>query len=256
MSGGWRVVATGVPSGAGRRGHVVARVCTVAAAWVALVVPQLTACAPQRIVLAPPGPQPADTSASAPADPSTTSRPSGVAASAGGRPAAQPKGKGAAGASTGGQSVNPSPGASTGSPTAPAATTTAPADTSARRPRVDPARAQRFEIVAVGDSTFSFLALRAPWVAAGKRGIAVDPRRRDALVARFEVLARRADTTMALVTGQTQRVTTDLVALLERPPVDTVVRADTVRVVRRTSFWTGAAAGVVLGVLGGLLIPR
>jgi hypothetical protein len=76
----------------------------------------------------------------------------------------------------------------------------------------DPSTAVRFEIVAVGDSTFAFLAPNATWLSVGSSGIAVDPRRRDILVARFRLIAMRADTGTALVTGQTTRLVTEHVA--------------------------------------------
>ena len=123
--------------------------------------------------------------------------------------------------------------------------------TRARRTPVDVATAQRFEIVAIGDSTFVFLASRAPWLRTGVYGIAVDPRRRDVLVARFDVVDRRADSATALVTGQTQRVTTDHVALVTRP-ADTV-SVTVVTPVRRTRFWEGVLAGLGAGILGTLL---
>lgn len=102
----------------------------------------------------------------------------------------------------------------------------------------DPAGARRFEILAVGDSTFSFLAAGAPWVRAGIPGIAVDPRRRDALVARFAVTARVADTATALVTGQTAHVAGFHVALLEAPRP---------RMSRRQAFWLGVLTGGAFG---------
>ena len=77
--------------------------------------------------------------------------------------------------------------------------------------------AVRFEIRSVGDSTFTFAASQAPWVAKGQKGIAVDPRRRDGLVARFVVLGVDGGTANALILGQSQKVTTDHVVLL-RPP--------------------------------------
>jgi hypothetical protein len=79
----------------------------------------------------------------------------------------------------------------------------------------------------------------------------VDPRRRDALVARFDVVARQADSATALVTGQTQRVTLEQMALVSRPP-DTV----TVRVLvppPRPRFWEGVLAGLAAGIVGALL---
>ena len=67
-------------------------------------------------------------------------------------------------------------------------------------------RAVRFEITAVSDTTLLFRAGTARWVHAGQTGTAVDPRRRDALVARFRVLTVRDGLATALVTGQTTSV--------------------------------------------------
>jgi hypothetical protein len=135
--------------------------------------------------------------------------------------------------------------------------TGAPVDSALLRrgPSMDLSRAQRFEIAAVGDSTLVLAAPSATWVRPGKRGIAVDPRRRDVLVARFEVLRRSADSVTALVTGQTQRITTDHVALLERP-ADTVIVRESVVVRRRGTFWIGALTGAVVGAAAGLLVGR
>jgi hypothetical protein len=114
----------------------------------------------------------------------------------------------------------------------------------------DPSSAVRFEIVTAGDSTFQLLAPSASWLRTGMTGIVVDPRRRDVLVARFTLLAQRGDTTDALVTGQTMRVSTDHVALVARP-------AEPPRIIERVErrrFWTGAAVGGVLGLIFGILI--
>ena len=105
--------------------------------------------------------------------------------------------------------------------------------------------AQRFEIVAVGDSTFDLLIGDAAWVRSGQQGIAVDPRRRDALVARFALLSIAGDTARALVTGQTQRVSTDHVALLVRPPVAAV---------RQRAYWQGVTAGGLVGAAIGVVV--
>ena len=115
----------------------------------------------------------------------------------------------------------------------------------------DPSTAVRFEIIAVGDITFRFLAPRAPWLTSGAYGIAVDPRRRDMLVARFTVLHTRGDTAVALVTGQTARIVTDHVALLSRPPIapTTVLQR-----IEKRRFWAGAAVGAAFGLIAGLLI--
>ena len=98
--------------------------------------------------------------------------------------------------------------------------------------------AVRFEIQTVGDSTFSFRASQAPWVARGQQGIAVDPRRRDGLVARFVVLGVDSGIANALILGQSQKVTTDHVVLL-RPPRSHWYASK--------SFWSGALGGLLAG---------
>ncbi|HET7565019.1 MAG TPA: hypothetical protein VFJ96_08500 [Gemmatimonadaceae bacterium] len=108
------------------------------------------------------------------------------------------------------------------------------------------ARAQdtavRFEITSVGDSTFSFAVGHHSWVRTGAHGIAVDPARRDALIARFTVVQVNdsAGQAKALVTGQTTRVTTDHVALLMQPSVPWY---------RKSVFWIGTAIGAVVGAV-------
>ena len=108
------------------------------------------------------------------------------------------------------------------------------------------ARAQdsavRFEIRSVGDSTFTFDVSRAPWVARGQKGIAVDPRRRDGLVARFVVLAVDGGVANALIVGQAQKLTTDHVVLL-RPPREHWYASK--------KFWAGALGGLVVGFFVG-----
>ncbi len=119
-------------------------------------------------------------------------------------------------------------------PDAPAAG--AAADTARPTPGGDGDR--RFLIVAVGDSTVSMLVPGERWVRRGMYGIAVDPRRRDALVARLYVQARIADTAVALVTGQTTRMSTDYVAIFRRPSTP---------VLRQGGFWGGLATGFAVG---------
>lgn len=110
-----------------------------------------------------------------------------------------------------------------------------------------PARAQlkgvRFEVTAVGDTTLAFRRGTERWLKPGLLGIAVDPRKRDVLVARLRVLqVDRAGLVTALVTGQTTAVTTDHVVLL-----------DEVRPAwyRRRAFWGGMLLGAALGVTAG-----
>ena len=96
----------------------------------------------------------------------------------------------------------------------------------------------RFEITNVGDSTIAFATGRADWVQSGLRGLALDPRQRDVLVARFEVLEVREGAALALITGATRPLTTDDVAVLDAPPPP---------IVRRRGFWTGIVVGVLAG---------
>ena len=104
-------------------------------------------------------------------------------------------------------------------------------------------RAVRFDLTVVDDSTFTFDVAQRGWIKPGARGIAVDPRRRDVLVARFLVLAVANGTATALVTGQTTRLTEEHIAVLRAPPR---------KWYRTRDFWAGAAAGVLAGIAGAL----
>ena len=101
-------------------------------------------------------------------------------------------------------------------------------------------RGVRFEITQVGDSTFRFPRGNASWVKRDATGIAVDPRRRDALVARFKVIRIDSGLVTALVTGQATRVTTDHIAVLAEPPKPWY---------RGITFWAGTVFGIVIGAL-------
>jgi hypothetical protein len=103
-----------------------------------------------------------------------------------------------------------------------------------RRDTPDLRRAWRFELADAGDSTFRFAAGGARWVRPGTTGIVIDPRRRDALVARFEVQGVDADTAVGLILGQTQRVVPEHVALLAPPKL---------RPWQQRPFWQGALSG-------------
>ena len=111
-----------------------------------------------------------------------------------------------------------------------------------------PLRAQyrgiRFEITAVGDTTFVFSNGGEKWIRRGQTGIAVDPRRRDALVARFRVTAVHDGVVDALVTGQTTNLRVEHVAVLEEPRR---------RWFRTGHFWAGLATGAALGASVALL---
>ena len=101
-------------------------------------------------------------------------------------------------------------------------------------------RGVRFEITQVGDSTFGFSRGTAGWVKAGLTGIAVDPRRRDVLVARFRVVSVDTGFVTALITGQTTRVATEHIVVLSEP---------TRPWWRAAAFWGGTVIGMVAGVL-------
>lgn len=100
--------------------------------------------------------------------------------------------------------------------------------------------AYRFRIARSGDSTFTLSVARDDWVHPGMTGIAVDPAHRDALVARFRIMRVERDSAVALITGQTTRVTTDHVALLERPRTPWY---------RQATFWLGGVLGALVGVV-------
>ncbi len=102
--------------------------------------------------------------------------------------------------------------------------------------------AYRFEIASVGDSTVSLSTERHEWVRAGQKGIAVDPMRHDALVARFVILKvdpakKRA---LAVVTGQTTQLTTNHVALIDRPMKKWYAQP---------TLWIGTVVGVAIGAV-------
>ena len=102
--------------------------------------------------------------------------------------------------------------------------------------------AYRFEITTVGDSTVSLSTEKHEWVHEGLKGIAVDPMRHDALVARFVILHvdvahKRA---LAVVTGQTTRLTTAHVALIDRPRTKWYAQP---------TLWIGAVAGAIVGAV-------
>jgi hypothetical protein len=99
----------------------------------------------------------------------------------------------------------------------------------------------RFEIASAGDSTFTLVIGRHPWVRPGLYGIVVDPRQRDILIARFQIIAADSANAMGLVTGMTTRVTTEHVALIDRPPPPERPWH------RRRSFWLGVLVGVAAG---------
>jgi hypothetical protein len=98
----------------------------------------------------------------------------------------------------------------------------------------------RFEITQVGDTTFRFPRGGAGWVKPGETGYAVDPRRRDALVAQFRVARIDSGLVTAVITGQTTRVATEHIAIMTEPPKPWY---------RTITFWGGAMLGVVFGAL-------
>lgn len=99
-------------------------------------------------------------------------------------------------------------------------------------------RVARFPVTAVGDTTLDFSIGQASWVKAGRQGTAVDPRKRDELVARFSVLFVRNGVATALVTGQTTAVSVEHVVLLPEPAR---------RWFRQRTFWTGLLLGAAIG---------
>ncbi len=101
-----------------------------------------------------------------------------------------------------------------------------------------PRDAARFEIDAVDDSTVRFRRLESRWLRPGMVAVAVDPRNRDALVARLRLVYVDSAKVTALVTGQVSRVTTSHFLLVARPQT---------RWFRDSHFWLGALAGAAVG---------
>ncbi|HSJ63699.1 MAG TPA: hypothetical protein VK922_07315 [Gemmatimonadaceae bacterium] len=96
----------------------------------------------------------------------------------------------------------------------------------------------RFFIATVGDTTFTFPVPSDPWVRAGMEGLAIDPGRRDSLVARFRVAQVSWGEAVAVITGQMTTVVPGHVAMLPMPHPPWY---------RRTHFWLGLLAGAGVG---------
>ena len=110
---------------------------------------------------------------------------------------------------------------------------------------VCPARARaqdrdvRFAISSVGDTTVTFQAGKMTWVLRSPKTIVVDPRRRDALVARLKVLSISANgEATALVTGQAGRITTDHIVIGTEPSTHWY---------KNGLLWMGTAFGLIAG---------
>lgn len=101
----------------------------------------------------------------------------------------------------------------------------------------------RFVITAIGDSTIEFETRAAKWIRPGQLGVAVDPRRRDELVARFRVESVREGSATAVITGQTTAVSAEHVAVLDEPRRGAY---------RSPAFWIGIVVGGALGFIGGM----
>ncbi|MGI8843900.1 MAG: hypothetical protein ACR2HZ_09380 [Gemmatimonadaceae bacterium] len=102
----------------------------------------------------------------------------------------------------------------------------------------------RFFINTVGDTTFTFLVPSDPWVEPGTQGIAVDPARRDSLVARFRVSRVDWGEATAVIIGQTTAVTEAHVVMLRMPAPPWY----------RRHFWIGllTGAGIGAGIAAGI----
>jgi hypothetical protein len=101
-------------------------------------------------------------------------------------------------------------------------------------------RGVRFEITQVTDTTLRFPRGRASWIKPKMTGIAVDPRRRDILVARFEVLRIDSGLVTAAINGMTTRVATEHIAVMSEPPKPWY---------KGVTFWGGTVFGFVVGAL-------
>ena len=102
----------------------------------------------------------------------------------------------------------------------------------------------RFPVTQVGDTTFTFRLGQHEWVRRGLRGIVVDPRQQDVLVARFEIFRVGAGQAQGVITGQTTTLSTQHMVLLDVPPRPWY---------KERLLWIGAAGGALVGfLLGGM----
>ena len=104
--------------------------------------------------------------------------------------------------------------------------------------------AVRFPVTQVGDTTFGFRVGEHVWVRPGLRGIVVDPRQQDILVARFRITGVSSGQATAVITGQTTSVSTSHSVLLEIPKTPWY---------RERTFWLGTVVGAVIGFLAASL---
>lgn len=122
-----------------------------------------------------------------------------------------------------------------------------------RAPSADPVSlriardAARFEIESVDDSTARFRSFEARWIHPGMTVYAVDPTRRDALVARLRIVGADSVGWHALVTSQVTRVTTEHFLLAVRPATPWY---------RARRFWTGAVVGSVIGAAAAVVAKQ
>lgn len=108
-------------------------------------------------------------------------------------------------------------------------------------------RVVRFEITAVSDTSLTFRIGTEKWVAPGQPGSAVDPRKRDQLVARLRVAWVQDGVATAMVTGQTTAVSIDHVVTMAAPNR---------RWYKSTPFWAGLLLGGAAGVVTTALTSR
>ena len=100
-------------------------------------------------------------------------------------------------------------------------------------------RGVRFEITQVNDTTFRFPRGTASWVKPKMTGFAVDPSRRDVLVARFRVARVDSGMVTAVITGMATRVATEHIAVLTEPPRPWY---------RQITFYGGVVIGFIAGI--------
>jgi hypothetical protein len=102
----------------------------------------------------------------------------------------------------------------------------------------------RFPVASADGIIFTFGIGDHSWIRPGLRGMVVDPREQDALVARFRILSVSRQVARAEVSGQTTAISSSHMALLDPPPVPWY---------EQRIFWIGAGAGALFGLLlGGL----
>jgi hypothetical protein len=110
-------------------------------------------------------------------------------------------------------------------------------------PSTIPRNAWRFAVVELTDSTVRFDASDARWLRPGMIGYAVDPSKKDALVASLSLMGTGGREYKALITGQREPVDSTHIVVFLRPDTPWW---------RTKHYWGGFVIGVVVTTVAAL----